>query len=328
MAGTAGPRGWPEPGCACASCLRLPRGHRRPTEVLVDGEVRLAYDTSGRLAGGVALGGRGRVVTAGDGSRLLYWPDPPGGAAPAEPVAHPGPFAAVLVEGPAGLAEARRLGLAGEHTHVVMVGLDHRIRSEEELARRSALWGARAVPDGTELDTDRPPPPRPPRPRRALLLGGSRSGKSGEAELRLAAEPRVTYVATGPVLDDDAEWQARLRAHRERRPGHWETVETTRLAEVLGKADAPLLVDGIGSWLATLLWEAPESVDRRCEELVAAWREVRQPVVAVSDEAGMGVVPATAAGRAFRDALGRLNQRLAEESEYVALVVAGRVLEF
>jgi adenosylcobinamide kinase/adenosylcobinamide-phosphate guanylyltransferase len=49
--------------------------------------------------------------------------------------------------------------------------------------------------------------------------------------------------------------------------------------------------------------------------------------VAVSDEVGMGVVPATAGGRAFRDALGRLNERLAAESEYVALVVAGRVLE-
>ncbi|MEV5504612.1 bifunctional adenosylcobinamide kinase/adenosylcobinamide-phosphate guanylyltransferase, partial [Nonomuraea fuscirosea] len=61
--------------------------------------------------------------------------------------------------------------------------------------------------------------------------------------------------------------------------------------------------------------------------VVAAWGQAPRPVVAVSDEVGMGVVPATASGRAFRDALGRLNERLAAESEYVALVVAGRPLE-
>jgi adenosylcobinamide kinase / adenosylcobinamide-phosphate guanylyltransferase len=69
------------------------------------------------------------------------------------------------------------------------------------------------------------------------------------------------------------------------------------------------------------------AVARRCDYLVGAWRQAPRPIVAVSDEVGMGVVPATARGRVFRDALGRLNERLAAESEYVALVVAGRPLE-
>ncbi|WP_182879151.1 bifunctional adenosylcobinamide kinase/adenosylcobinamide-phosphate guanylyltransferase [Microbispora sp. H10949] len=178
------------------------------------------------------------------------------------------------------------------------------------------------------------------RPRRTLLLGGSRSGKSEEAELRLAAEPEVTYVATGPSGGDDPDWLARVRAHRERRPAHWRTVETTDLAAVLSGGRGTFLVDGIGTWLAAVFDECgawpddarPEDlrrldrVEARCAALVDAWRGTRARAVAVSDETGLGVIPATAAGRLFRDALGRLNQALARESEEVALVVAGRVV--
>jgi len=167
-----------------------------------------------------------------------------------------------------------------------------------------------------------------------LLLGGSGSGKSAEAELRLAGEPEVVYVATGPSGDDDAEWRARVRAHRRRRPAHWRTVETADVAGLLLDGTAPLLVDGLGTWLAAVFddcdaWESAagrEGVARRCDELVDAWRRTARRVVAVSDEVGLGVVPASASGRRFRDELGRLNQRLAAESEEVALVVAGRPL--
>ncbi|WP_157244413.1 bifunctional adenosylcobinamide kinase/adenosylcobinamide-phosphate guanylyltransferase [Nonomuraea typhae] len=308
LSGTAGPRGWPEPGCACASCLALPAGHRRPAGLLVDGR---PVSPGSYAAGGL---------------RVLYEP----GCGREADAAGPYDLVVLDVAGrPERLGELRRAGLAGAGTRVVGVGFDHRVRSEEELGRRLALWGALAVPDGTVLDDVAGSPM--PRPRRALLLGGSRSGKSAEAELRLAAEPYVTYVATGPSGDGDGEWAARVRAHRERRPAHWETEETTDLAGVLARARTPLLVDGLGTWLAAVFdehgaWEGPgEPVWRRCEELVAAWRRAPQEVVAVSDEVGLGVVPATASGRAFRDALGRLNQRLAAESEYVALVVAGRL---
>lgn len=248
-----------------------------------------------------------------------------------------------MLDRPELLGDLRRRGVVAERTHVVTVHVDHRVPSEAELARRALLWGVRAVPDGTVLDLDEPAPPRAPSPRRTLLLGGTRSGKSAEAELRLAAEPEVLYVATGPSCGDDAEWGRRVRAHRERRPAHWDTVETTDLAGLLRTAETPMLVDGLGTWVAAVFDECDawsdadagragdggrgaDAVTARFDELVAAWRQTRCRVVAVSDEVGLGVVPATSSGRRFRDALGRLNQRLAAESEEVALVVAGRLL--
>ncbi|WP_214326672.1 bifunctional adenosylcobinamide kinase/adenosylcobinamide-phosphate guanylyltransferase [Nonomuraea sediminis] len=294
LQGTAGPRGWPEPGCPCASCARLPAGHRRPFDLRVDGP-----------APGL----------------LVY--------SPLEPVPE-GRYDLVLMdllEAPEHLGLLRRRGAVDSATQVVAVGLDHRIRSEEELARRLAFWGAVAVPDGTVLPVEAAPRPLP---RRTLLLGGARSGKSAEAELRLAAEPYVTYVATGPSEADDADWAARVKLHRERRPAHWDTLETTDLAAAIREARTPLLIDGLGTWLAAVFdehgaWDGDRApVAGRCEELAEAWRHAPQRIVAVSDEVGLGVVPATASGRAFRDALGRLNERLAEESDEVTLLVAGR----
>ena len=69
-----------------------------------------------------------------------------------------------------------------------------------------------------------------------LVLGGARSGKSERAELRLAGEPDVTYVATGNRGTDDPDWAARVAAHRARRPAWWRTAETTDLAGLLGTA--------------------------------------------------------------------------------------------
>jgi len=167
-----------------------------------------------------------------------------------------------------------------------------------------------------------------------LVLGGARSGKSEQAELRLAGEPDVTYVATGGSAGDP-EWAARVAAHRARRPAWWRTAETNDLAGVLAGARGALLVDGIGTWLAAAMdecgaWDgSADSAARlaaRITGLVGAWRQTGAYVVAVSDEAGLGVVPGTPSGRLFRDELGRLNQMLAAESEEAELVVAGRVL--
>jgi len=360
LGGTGGPLGWPVPGCRCASCGRVPPGHRRPASIVVGDRLRLAPAVAGAEPGhAVAATADGWTVTGPDGARLLYapardaLPHAPGGeAAP--------PCDLVLLDvldDPGRLGDLRRRGVVGERTPVVAVGADHRVGGEAELTRRLALWGVHAVPDGTVLRvrpgevrvlaggpgaTEDPEAtgevlggagaPRPPR--RTLLLGGSGSGKSAEAELRLAALPEVVYVATGPSGAGDPEWAERVRAHRERRPAHWRTVETADVAGLLGRAGPPLLVDGLGTWLAAVFdacgaWESragAAEAARRCDELVAAWRDTPRRVVAVSDEVGLGVVPATASGRAFRDALGRLNQRLAAESEEVALVVAGRLL--
>ncbi|WP_329092747.1 bifunctional adenosylcobinamide kinase/adenosylcobinamide-phosphate guanylyltransferase [Streptosporangium sp. NBC_01469] len=400
ISGTAGAGGWPAPDCGCASCARVTPG-RRPTSVVLD--VSVAPDGPLVPDGPVAFGGSVRLPLSGPlppGYRASPGPDgltvtTPGGRRVLHAASSPSyPYDESSygessyderdgqVEGaddveealdlvlldvldrPERLGDLRRRGLVGERTHVVTVDVDHRVPTEAELTRRAALWGVRVVPDGTVVDTSEPPPAQAPPPRRTLLLGGSRSGKSAEAELRLAAEPEVLYVATGPSGDGDPEWLRRVRAHRDRRPAHWRTAETTDLAGLLRSADTPLLIDGLGTWVAAVFDECdawPEetgeggrddrdsgdsgdsgdnkngeggrdgrdgrdTVAARCDDLVAAWRQTRARVVAVSDEVGLGVVPGTASGRMFRDTLGRLNQRLALESEDVTLVVAGRLL--
>lgn len=156
---------------------------------------------------------------------------------------------------------------------------------------------------------------------RTLVLGGSGSGKSGFAESLLAGEPVVDYVATARDGGDDAEWSARIAAHRARRPASWRTVEHADVAAVLRAPGPAVLLDSVTTWLAALLDDA--DLPARVTELCDAWSASPRRVVAVSDEVGSGVVPPTAAGRRFRDALGGLNQRLAAAADDVHLVVAG-----
>jgi uroporphyrin-III C-methyltransferase len=170
---------------------------------------------------------------------------------------------------------------------------------------------------------------------RALVLGGSRSGKSRYAERLASSAASVTYVATATGDPGDPEWVARIEGHRQRRPAAWETVETRDLAKLFARDDGSvLLVDSITTWLAGVMdeygcWaEPPEpDSDQRLTEalgsLVRAWTATRSSIIAVSDEVGGGVVPPTRAGRRFRDLLGELNQRLAAAAEEVWLVTAG-----
>jgi adenosylcobinamide kinase/adenosylcobinamide-phosphate guanylyltransferase len=237
-----------------------------------------------------------------------------------------------------GWLRARGLITAGTDTRVAFA--DHRVASEAELTRRCGFWRVGRVGDGDvvsrprsvlkDIDFDRGAGTR-----RVLVLGGARSGKSERAELRLAGEPEVTYVATGPDGAGDPEWAARVAAHRARRPAWWRTAETTDLAGVLRTARGAVLIDGIGTWLAAVMdecggWDGGAAglarLAARTAGLVSAWRQADAYVVAVSDETGLGVVPATPAGRLFRDELGRLNRALAAESEEAELIVAGRVL--
>ncbi|MGH3612624.1 MAG: bifunctional adenosylcobinamide kinase/adenosylcobinamide-phosphate guanylyltransferase [Pseudonocardia sp.] len=169
------------------------------------------------------------------------------------------------------------------------------------------------------------------------MLGGTRSGKSRHAEDLLAADAPVRYLATARRRADDAEWDARIEAHRARRPARWSTVEDPDVAALLratGPSDPPLLVDDLSTWLTGVLddfgaWDrstVPPVVGRRVAELVAAVAGCRGHVVLVSAEVGLGVVPATRAGRLFRDELGAANAALAAVCDEVLLVVAGLAL--
>jgi adenosylcobinamide kinase/adenosylcobinamide-phosphate guanylyltransferase len=358
--GSGGSSGWPAPGCRCASCLRAAaQGYARErSTIVVDGVVRLEADREpgrgndrepgrgdaagfriGELPDARGGGVGGWDVTAPDGGRLLYparagaVPVPPEGAGRYDIA-----FLDMLGE-PAQLGGLRARGLITPGTVTAVAFADHRVPSEAELRRRCGLWRVGLPGDGDRVTTVRSDQwveecagTTRRVPWRVLVMGGARSGKSERAELRLAGEPEVTYVATGPGGDGDPDWAARVAAHRARRPAWWRTVETTDLAGVLASARGAVLVDGIGTWLAAVLgecgaWDGPRDLlAQRTGELLAAWRQAEAYVVAVSDEAGLGVVPGTPAGRLFRDELGRLNQALAAESEEAELVVAGRVL--
>ncbi|MGV9965131.1 bifunctional adenosylcobinamide kinase/adenosylcobinamide-phosphate guanylyltransferase [Streptomyces olivaceus] len=313
------PAGLPQPG-------RVPDG--RELALLTGHRVRaVALDAPGT----------GYAVTGPDGGRLLYVP--PGGS-PAgleEPVEPYDLVLADVVGRPDALARLRAVGAAGPTTDVVAVHLGHDVPPGAELARRLAAAGARAVPDGTTL-TVGAYEEVPDVPRRTLVLGGARSGKSVEAERRLESFPDVLYVATGGTRGGDTEWAARVCAHRERRPGSWRTAETCDLVPLLEDAGPPLLVDCLSLWLTDAMdavgaWDDAEWADGgeralrdRTRELTEAVRATRRTLVAVSNEVGSGIVPATASGRRYRDELGRLNAAFAAECEQVLLVVAGRAL--
>ncbi|MEU9448168.1 bifunctional adenosylcobinamide kinase/adenosylcobinamide-phosphate guanylyltransferase [Streptomyces sp. NPDC048277] len=317
--------------------VEVPAGLPQPARV-PDGR-ELALLTGHRVrAVAMDAGGTGYAVTGPDGQRLLYLP--PGGAPAGLENGSAESYDMVLLDvvgRPDALARLRAVGSVGPATDVVAVHLDHDVPPGAELRRRLAAAGARAVPDGTTL-TVGVYEDVPDVPRRTLVLGGARSGKSVEAERRLESFPDVLYVATGGTRGGDTEWADRVAAHRERRPGSWRTTETCDLVPLLAQDGPALLVDCLSLWLTDAMdavgaWDDTEwasggekALRERVRELTEAVRATRRTVVAVSNEVGSGIVPATASGRRYRDELGRLNAAFAGECEQVVLVVAGQAV--
>jgi adenosylcobinamide kinase/adenosylcobinamide-phosphate guanylyltransferase len=158
-----------------------------------------------------------------------------------------------------------------------------------------------------------------------LVLGGARSGKSAYAErLILAAADHATYLAT--AASGDAEMAQRIAHHRARRGSAWTTLEEQfALAASLAKhthADRPVLVDCLTLWLSNLMAQSRD-IAAEMQTLLAALPALRGPVVFVSNEVGLGIVPDNALAREFRDHAGRLNQALAAAADRVVFVAAG-----
>ena len=157
-----------------------------------------------------------------------------------------------------------------------------------------------------------------------LVLGGARSGKSRHAEALLTALPQPWfYVATGEPRDN--EMAARIAEHRARRGTQWQTIEAPRdLAGALATvpADAAILIDCLTLWLSNVML-AGADVDTETGRFEHALGAHAGSVVLVANEVGLGIVPENALARRFRDAAGRLNQRLASIADRVVLLVAG-----
>lgn len=165
-----------------------------------------------------------------------------------------------------------------------------------------------------------------------VLLGGARSGKSALALERARRSGRpLLFVATATA--GDAEMAARIERHRQERAADaWTTVEAPLdLCAALERApaEAAVVVDCLSLWVANLFQSGAgeEEIGALADE--AAERAGRRgaPTIAVSNEVGMGVVPAGKLGRRYRDALGRVNAAWAAIADEAALVVAGRLLE-
>jgi adenosylcobinamide kinase/adenosylcobinamide-phosphate guanylyltransferase len=161
-----------------------------------------------------------------------------------------------------------------------------------------------------------------------LILGGSRSGKSRRAEALAAASGQpVSYVATCDTSRMDDEMRARVGQHRERRPEDWRTIEDRfDLVNVLDEQRGRLLlVDCLTLWLA---WQRTKrrGEDETLSELDAVLQAAshRAPsVILVSNELGMGIVPASSETRGFRDLCGRSNQLAASRAARVEFIIAG-----
>ncbi len=168
-----------------------------------------------------------------------------------------------------------------------------------------------------------------------LILGGARSGKSSYAQT-LAHETgkSVTYLATSEALDD--EMSKRIQKHRAERPPHWETLEVphTLAAQTSHIQTEVVILDCITLLITNLMMQYVQNdlvneepflsaVRKEIDELIVQLHERKQDWIIVSNEVGLGLVPAYQMGRVYRDAIGWANQRLAREADTVLFMVAG-----
>ncbi len=168
-----------------------------------------------------------------------------------------------------------------------------------------------------------------------LIIGGARSGKSAFAEKLAARHEHVLFVATAEALDD--EMRQRIAKHQENRPANWRTLEEPRaVAEAITGADAAhsvLLLDCLTLWVSNLLLDmeeqsgAEQHITAEAERLLAAYEASNAEWVVVTNDVGGGVVPPTPLGRAFQDALGRVNQLVAARADKVYQMTAGLAVD-
>lgn len=163
-----------------------------------------------------------------------------------------------------------------------------------------------------------------------FLLGGARSGKSGLAiEFASSWGGPVTVIATGEARDD--EMADRIEAHRAERPAEWDTVEEPlelQAALAAAPVQAGVIVDCLSLWVANLIERGDDDDDVQVLSVRAAAlaQQRTSPTIVVSNEVGLGVVPASPLGRRYRDLLGRVNAQWAAVADEAGLVVAGRRL--
>jgi len=167
-----------------------------------------------------------------------------------------------------------------------------------------------------------------------LIIGGARSGKSAFAEKLAARHDSVLFVATAEALDD--EMQRRIENHQRNRPDTWHTLEEPREVVTALESTPPhdvLLLDCLTLWVSNLLLDMEEGTDAEqhiraeAEKLLGVYEGSDAEWIVVTNEVGLGVVPPTVLGRAFQDALGRVNQLFAARADRVYQMTAGLAVD-
>ncbi len=159
------------------------------------------------------------------------------------------------------------------------------------------------------------------RARSSLVLGGARSGKSARA-LALATVKPLVFLATAEALD--IEMAQRIALHKAERGGDWDLIEAPLdIALPISHAqEGTLVVDCLTLWLSNLMHHERQ-IDAETESLISAIHASTARVIFVSNEVGLSIAPENALARRFRDAQGRLNQRLAAAVDHVEFIAAG-----
>lgn len=155
-----------------------------------------------------------------------------------------------------------------------------------------------------------------------LITGGARSGKSAKALSLAAPYGEKLFVATAQGLDD--EMRARIGRHRAERGESWKTIEEPLdLARaMLVDPEAVAVVDCMTLWVSNAM-EANIDIEGALDDFIAAARQRRAPVIVVTNEVGLGIVPVYESARRFRDLAGLTNQRVAAAADAVWLMVCG-----
>ncbi len=159
-----------------------------------------------------------------------------------------------------------------------------------------------------------------------FILGGARSGKSTFAIELAKKHKRVAFIATCQALDK--EMSRRIKLHRQARPNHWKTFEEPKNLSLLlikiGAFDC-IIIDCLTLLISNLILSGhkPEEILKKINALLSMLRRKEAETIIVSNEVGLGIVPANKLGRNFRDIAGQINQIVAREADKVFFTVAG-----
>ena len=160
-----------------------------------------------------------------------------------------------------------------------------------------------------------------------LILGGARSGKSTYALALAKKHKDVAFIATCEGLDK--EMRERIKRHKEARPRHWQTFEEPKeiagLLAKLGNGFDCILIDCLTLLVSNLLLTKHKEAEiiKRTEVMLAQLKKKKAKVILVSNEVGLGLVPANKLGRDFRDIAGKVNQLAAAKADEVFFIVSG-----